>query len=87
MKLPVNYNDTHYTVRKKVREEYARRQGGKCAHCNEPLVGPPSIIVGEKVVNPDLFPSGFFKWPVHLHHNRKTGMTIDAIHNHCNKSE
>lgn len=35
-------------------------------------------------VNMKLFPPNFFKHPVHLHHDHQTGMTIGAVHNHCN---
>ena len=82
MQLPVNYNDTHFSVRKLVREEYARIQGGMCCHCKKPLISDSKFI--NKKVNRRLFPDNFFKWPVHLHHDRKTGLTIGAVHNHCN---
>ncbi len=84
MKLPVNYNDTHYTVRRLVRNEYVRLQGGKCYYCKRSLKGPPCYTVSGKRINKDLFPPSFFKWPVHLHHSHKTGMTIGAVHNYCN---
>ena len=84
MRLPVNYNALHYTERKKVREEYARRQNGLCYYCKEPLNGNPAEAVLKKPVTKRLFPDGFFKWPVHLHHSHKTGMTIGAVHNYCN---
>ena len=84
MKLPVNYDETHYTIRRKVREEYVRLQGGKCCHCGKPLSGKPSWWIGRKPINNDLFPKGFFNYPVHLHHDHVTGMTIGAVHSHCN---
>lgn len=84
MKLPVNYNDTHYTERKLVREEYIKRQKGLCCYCRKPLDGEPHREVRNKPVTEDLFPENFFKWPVHLHHNHDTGMTIGAIHCYCN---
>ena len=84
MKLPVNYNDIHYTERRKVREEYVRRQNGKCHYCGAPLKGNPTKKIMDKDVNRGLFPTGFFKWPVHLHHSHVTGMTIGAVHARCN---
>lgn len=84
MKLPVNYKETHHAERRKVREEYVNLQRGKCYHCDYLLIGQPPQSIRSKSINKNLFPSGFFKWPVHLHHNHKTGMTIGAVHNYCN---
>lgn len=84
MELPVNYEEMHWSKRKLVREEYVRVQKGLCQHCGEPLSGEPSKEVRSKPVNERLFPTGFFKWPVHLHHSHKDGMTIGAVHCHCN---
>ena len=82
--LPVNYNELHFTERKMVREEYVAIQGGLCYHCGEPLVDvPPGKILSMRI-NKQLFPRGFFKWPVHLHHDHNTGMTIGAVHCYCN---
>lgn len=82
--LPVNYNKLHFTERRRIREEYIRIQEGKCQHCKEPLTGKPSKEVLNKRIKWSLFPEGFFKWPVHLHHCHNTGMTIGAVHNKCN---
>jgi hypothetical protein len=84
MELPVNYNALHFTERKRVREEYINRQDGICYYCKKPLEGDPAKKIRMLRVNKKLFPSSFFKWPVHLHHNHKTGMTIGAVHNYCN---
>jgi hypothetical protein len=84
IKLPVNYENLHWTERKKVREEYVRRQGGMCHHCGNPLTGKPTKEILNKKIAKALFPPNFFKHPVHLHHNHNTGMTIGAIHNKCN---
>jgi len=35
-------------------------------------------------INENLFPPKFLNWPVHLHHDHKTGMTVGAVHSHCN---
>lgn len=82
--LPVNYKKLTQLERRLVREEYIRLQGGKCAHCGEPLSGPASSNVMIKTIKKELFPPNFFKWPVHLHHHHDTGMTIGAVHCHCN---
>lgn len=84
MKLPINYNETHYTERRKVREEYIKLQGGMCYHCGAPLNEKPPANILEKRVNIKLFPDSFFESPVHLHHNHDTGMTIGAVHCYCN---
>lgn len=84
MKLPVNYNEMHYTERRVVREEYIKLQNGLCCYCHAPLDGPPAKEIKEKRVNKRLFPENFFKWPVHLHHSHDTGLTIGAVHCHCN---
>jgi len=46
--------------------------------------GPPEFLSLEKRIDWDLFPPGFLKNPVHLHHNHDTGMTIGAVHAYCN---
>jgi hypothetical protein len=84
MELPANYNELHYTERKKVREEYARLQKGLCKHCGKPLSENASDEIMAMRINKRLFPESFFKWPVHLHHDHNTGMTIGAVHCHCN---
>lgn len=84
MKRPVNYNYLSSLERRQVREEYSRLQKGLCHHCDEPLAGPPADEVDAVDVDQDLFPVGFFRWPVHLHHNHNTGMTIGAVHAYCN---
>ncbi len=84
MKLPVNYNDIHYTTRKLVREEYIRRQKGLCYYCNSSITQKPPKEILNKSINWRLFPKNFLKYPIHLHHNHNTGMTIGAVHNYCN---
>lgn len=84
MELPVNYDDTHYTARKLVREEYERLQGGKCWFCKESLDGEPSKEVQDKPLRLHLFPRNFLRWPKHLHHDRKSGLTVGTVHAKCN---
>lgn len=84
MKLPQDYTKLDHANRRAVRLEYVRLQDGKCQHCGAPLSGPPAANIAEMRVKRYMFPPTFFQWPVHLHHCHKTGMTIGAVHNHCN---
>lgn len=82
MELPINYANTHWSVRRLAREQYVLEQEGLCYHCKQPLDGESGCI--STVVNPKLFPEGFFNYPVHLHHDHFTDKTIGAVHCHCN---
>lgn len=84
MQLPVDYDSLAPHEKRPVREEYVRLQGGKCAHCAADLTGPPPEKIAALWINRKLFPETFFKWPVHLHHDHDTGLTIGAVHNTCN---
>lgn len=84
MELPINYNKADYKKRKAIRQEYIKRQGNKCYYCGCSLDENPCSSVRSRPITKTLFPSGFFNWPVHLHHNHKTGMTIGAVHCYCN---
>lgn len=79
--LPTNYDKLTQRERRVVREQYVEQQQGYCYFCKGLLTKPSTI---DKPVSPELFPSGFFNHPVHLHHCHKTGMTIGAVHAHCN---
>jgi len=82
--LPADYRELTSFQRRKVREQYASLQAGKCSYCNEPLDGKASDEVMSKEIKTRLFPEHFFKYPVHLHHDHDTGLTIGAVHCHCN---
>jgi hypothetical protein len=84
MELPINYDNSHSTKRKKAREEYVKLQKGLCCHCGNPLNSKPPKSITSKKINWSFFPPNFRKYPVHLHHDHNTGMTIGAIHNYCN---
>lgn len=84
MKLPINYEKTHWTIRKEAREQYIKEQNGLCAHCGKPLDGEPDEAVTKLEIDLRLFPQGFLNAPIHLHHDHNTGMTIGAIHGYCN---
>lgn len=84
MKLPINYVKANRWIRKEAREQYVKDQDGKCYHCKYLLnIKAPSIITNIPLTI-HLFPKDFFNWPIHLHHNHNTGMTIGAVHNYCN---
>lgn len=84
MKLPANYDALTPAQRKEARALYTEMQQGKCYYCGSPLSMEPASNAAMKEINPKLYPEGFFRWPVHLHHNHATGMTIGAVHAHCN---
>lgn len=84
MDLPVDYRALSQSERREVRKEYIKRQAGLCCYCGAPLEGDPAKDVASKRVTESLFPHGFFDFPVHLHHNHVTGLTIGAVHCHCN---
>lgn len=84
MKLPVNYANLTRRERKEVREEYIKVQNGACYFCKCDLNKEPPTDVLKMTINKRLFPKNFFKYPVHLHHDHNTNMTIGAVHNRCN---
>ena len=84
MKLPINYETSHWSLRKKARELYVIMQKGLCCHCGSNLSDKASDEMMRKNINKNLFPVNFFNYPIHLHHCHKTGMTIGAVHNQCN---
>ena len=84
MKLPISYKDSHWSVRKQARLQYVEQQLGKCWYCQNLLTSEPVQAVLSKPIDHKLFPPGMFDYPVHLHHDHKSGMTIGAVHNKCN---
>lgn len=82
--LMQDYGKLTQPERAKLRGQYVKAQGGRCHHCGSPLSGRPNAVIEAKLVDRSLFPPKFFTWPIHLHHSRKTGMTIGAVHAHCN---
>jgi len=84
MKLPMNYNKISIKMRKQVREQYIKIQNSKCWYCSESLYGPAKQQILNKYIDKSLFPEGFFNYPIHLHHDHITGLTIGAVHCHCN---
>lgn len=84
MELPVNYNNISPYMRRKVREQYVYDQRGFCYYCGGCLKQDVGPEIKEKRIDWDLFPKNFLKYPVHLHHDHNTGMTIGAVHSYCN---
>lgn len=84
MKLPVNYDEIPQRKRREVREAYIEIQANQCHLCKAELTKHPAKHIRAKPVRKALFPKGFFKNPVHLHHDHNSGMTIGAVHAYCN---
>jgi len=82
--LPVMYDDITWVERKAVREQYVVEQDGKCWYCKLPLDGDPTVEVGNKWINKDIFPPDFLTHPIHLQHDHGTGLTEGAVHARCN---
>ena len=84
--LPVYYPALTAKRRREVRDQYVALQGGCCSHCGSPLGASPAPHVASKQVNWSLFPGGksFLRYPIHLHHSHKSGMTLGAVHAYCN---
>ena len=82
--LPVDYNTLHWFECKKVREQYIKEQNNKCFYCGCNLDESAPKRIKNKKINWELFPENFLKYPIHLQHNHKTGMTEGAVHNYCN---
>lgn len=66
------------------REQYVEEQNGGCYFCGDNLKQEPRSELKELPIDWSLFPKNFTKYPVHLQHNHKTGMTEGAVHSLCN---
>ena len=84
IELPADYSELSPKQRRAVRLQYVKLQQGKCWFCVCPLTEEPGHKVAKLKINNKLFPSHFFDYPVHLHHDHKTGLTLGAVHNKCN---
>ena len=83
-KLPVKYHDLHWIEKQIVREQYIKKQNGKCMYCNLKLTEEPPKGIRNAWIDWGLFPPNFTKYPIHLQHNHDTGMTEGAVHALCN---
>lgn len=79
-----HYPSMSQPERAQLRAEYVKHQEGKCWHCRANLNEPPPSRITNLRINWRLFPPNFRKWPIHLHHDHKSGMTIGAVHAYCN---
>tara|TARA_B110000027_G_scaffold24551_1_gene26759 strand:- start:14 stop:280 length:267 start_codon:yes stop_codon:yes gene_type:complete len=68
----------------KYRKVLAKKQKGKCWMCGALLRRGPTKAMKRVPVTESLFPPGFFKHGVHLHHNHKTGEAVGVVHAVCN---
>lgn len=84
MELPVMYSSLSPVERRNVREEYRKIQNDKCMFCNGELSEIPPASVTSRKINWKLFPPNFLKYPIHLQHCHKTGLTEGAVHAYCN---
>lgn len=84
LELPINYEKASPELRRQAREQYIVEQQYRCYFCKEKLDEVPNSEVRSKPLNLNLFPSGFLRHPIHLHHCHRTGMTIGAVHAECN---
>lgn len=82
--LPCIYSALNTRLKRYVREQYIKKQNNKCYYCGCSLDNPPPKEILEKKVTTSLFPKEFFNYPVHLHHNHETDMTIGVVHAYCN---
>jgi len=83
-KLPIRYTELSQEERGKVRKQYIKEQNNKCYYCGGSLDKEAPERIREKKIDWGLFPKDFLRYPVHLQHNHKTGMTEGAVHNYCN---
>lgn len=82
--LPVEYDKLPPSEKRLVRLQYIKEQGGNCYYCAKPLANVAPKEVTSKRINWRYFPPNFLKYPVHLHHDHRTGLTLGAVHNYCN---
>ena len=82
--LPALYSKLTQAERAEAREKYIQKQKGLCWFCKEPLDEVPALQVRRKKLNLNMFPAGFLRHPIHLHHDHDTDLTIGAVHAECN---
>ena len=81
MELPADYHAMTWQERRNARNIYIGIQDGACYHCKAMLDDRPKET---PKINWRLFPPNFCKYPVHLHHDHQTGLTVGAVHAYCN---
>lgn len=84
MDLPVKYDEISWQERAQARLQYINEQKGLCFWCNHKLDRDPPDSIMNKEIDETLFPPTMFKYPIHLQHDRQTGLTEGAVHARCN---
>ena len=84
MDLPINYTEATWQERREARNQYVVLQDSRCWFCGCSLTDKPSNKVQEAYLDMSLFPKGFLDYPVHLHHDHNTNLTIGAVHSKFN---
>lgn len=79
--LPQHYPSLTQYERAQVRRQYVKEQGNTCYYCKGRLDQKPKT---NHTLDPSLFPKNFLDNPIHLHHCHQTGLTLGAVHAHCN---
>lgn len=79
----VNYDTLSFPEKAALRDKYIKFQKGRCWYCKGKLSEAPINLKGKKL-NLSLFPTDFLKYPIHLHHDHTTGLTVGATHSLCN---
>lgn len=85
--LPAPYSQLSTAQRRAAREQYVVLQKGACLYCKSSLEGQPPAHVLAMKINWHAFPGkdrGFLRYPVHLHHDHGTDLTLGAVHAYCN---
>lgn len=86
---PRNYDRMTQNERREMRKAYIKNQNGLCWRCGQPIFIKPLSIAEQamkdgKHIKMELFPPNFFKYPIHLHHDHESGLTVGAVHAYCN---
>lgn len=84
MKLPTYYSQLTIEDKRTVRLLYIEEQEHRCWYCNSNIEKDPPKRILDKPITLRLFPEGFLKNPIHLHHDHDTDLTIGAVHAYCN---
>ncbi len=84
VQLPVEYAGLSPSGKQLVRKAYMQKQKGLCYYCRHPLLKPPSYKVQHAKITWSLFPENFQRYPIHLHHDHETGLTLGVVHMRCN---
>jgi len=87
IKLPAVYDSLSRTARRVVRDQYISDQKGLCWYCKADIRQTSPHETKKTKVRWWRFPGekkGFLRWPIHLHHDHNTGLTLGVVHAYCN---